>query len=314
MAWVDSVAEVTTVVRRLPHPPPRPVSTQARTARRVNETGAQEGRRRVSSPIGHADAQATNQTSTNVIRRGDVANRMHDPKVETLRAERSPNPRPQDVSDEAFAASEFFDPGPGPGQVRDGAPGPGRRCRRSAAVFRLSRPSFYQAAGALRPTACPGRCRPGRDLDGRTSSPRRWSRLAAAARAEDPSVRSGDVAGRSRRPWGPGASTVGGAGADAGEEPQQWRPRMTAAPTTAAADVERYEQLRRRALAGDAPWPPGWPRCSSTAWRPGYAPGAPWAYPARRGLRRRDQPVPLRPRLTGWSSRRPRWRWARWQG
>jgi len=59
---------------------------------------------------------------------------------------------------------------------------------------RLSRPSFYQAAGALRPTACPGRCRPGRDLDGRTSSPRRWSRLAAAARAEDPSVRSGDVA------------------------------------------------------------------------------------------------------------------------
>ncbi len=114
--------------------------------------------------------------------------------------------------------------------------------------------------------------------------------------------------------WGPGASTVGGAGADAGEEPQQWRARMTAAPTTAAADVERYEQLRRRALAGDAPWPPGSPCCSSTAWRPGYAAGAPWAHPARRGLRRRDQPVPLRPRLTGWSSRRPRWRWARWQG
>lgn len=35
--------------------------------------------------------------------------RGEDPKVEALRAERSLNPRPEAVTDEAFVASEFFD-------------------------------------------------------------------------------------------------------------------------------------------------------------------------------------------------------------
>ena len=38
-----------------------------------------------------------------------MAERREDPKVEALRAERSLNPRPEAVADEAFASSEFLD-------------------------------------------------------------------------------------------------------------------------------------------------------------------------------------------------------------
>ena len=38
-----------------------------------------------------------------------MARRREDPKVEALRAERSLNPRPESVSDEAFADSAFLD-------------------------------------------------------------------------------------------------------------------------------------------------------------------------------------------------------------
>ena len=72
-----------------------------------------------------------------------------DPKVEALRARRSLNPRPDAVTDEAFAASEFLDPRDLV-QVKyemvrrtrvEGDP-----VARSAAAFGFSRPSFYQAA------------------------------------------------------------------------------------------------------------------------------------------------------------------------
>ena len=80
-----------------------------------------------------------------------MAKRRGDPKVEALRAERSLNPRPDEVSDPSFAASEFFDPRDlvqvkyeMVRQVRvDGQP-----VSRSAAAFGFSRPSFYQAAAA----------------------------------------------------------------------------------------------------------------------------------------------------------------------
>ena len=38
-----------------------------------------------------------------------MARRRQDPKVAALRAERSLNPRPEAVVDEAFGSSEFFD-------------------------------------------------------------------------------------------------------------------------------------------------------------------------------------------------------------
>ena len=78
--------------------------------------------------------------------------RGKDPKVEALRAERSLNPRPQAVSDEQFAGSEFLD-ARDLVQVKyemvrrtrvDGEP-----VSRAAEAFGFSRPSFYAAQAAL---------------------------------------------------------------------------------------------------------------------------------------------------------------------
>jgi transposase len=75
-----------------------------------------------------------------------------DPKVEALRAERSLNPRPEAVSDEQFARSEFLD-------ARDlvqvkyemvrRARVDGEPVSRAAEAFGFSRPSFYAAQAAL---------------------------------------------------------------------------------------------------------------------------------------------------------------------
>jgi transposase len=81
-----------------------------------------------------------------------MARRREDPKVEALRAERSLNPRPEAVRDEAFARSEFLD-------ARDVVQVKyemvrrvrvdGETVSRSAAAFGFSRPSFYEAAAAV---------------------------------------------------------------------------------------------------------------------------------------------------------------------
>jgi len=81
-----------------------------------------------------------------------VARRREDPKVAALREERCLNPRPEAVADPEFAASEFFD-------ARDLVQVKYEMVRRvrvegetvsgSAAAFGFSRPSFYEAAGAL---------------------------------------------------------------------------------------------------------------------------------------------------------------------
>jgi transposase len=81
-----------------------------------------------------------------------VARRRQDLKVEALRAERTLNPRPEAVTDEAFAVSEFFD-------ARDlvqvkyemvrRVRVDGDAVSRSAAAFGFSRPSLYEAAAAL---------------------------------------------------------------------------------------------------------------------------------------------------------------------
>src|SRR5919108_2899063 len=74
-----------------------------------------------------------------------------DPKVQALRAERSLNPRPEAVSDEQFARSEFLD-------ARDlvqvkyemvrRARVEGEPVSRAAEAFGFSRPSFYAAQAA----------------------------------------------------------------------------------------------------------------------------------------------------------------------
>src|ERR1022692_951820 len=75
-----------------------------------------------------------------------------DPKVTALRESRCLNPRPEQVTDEAFLTQEFFDARDAVqvkyGMVRavtvDGAP-----VTATAAAFGYSRPSYYQAAAAL---------------------------------------------------------------------------------------------------------------------------------------------------------------------
>ena len=77
---------------------------------------------------------------------------QEDPKREALRAQRTLNPRPEAVTDQAFTESEFLDPRDLV-QVKyemvrrvrvDGDP-----VSRAAAAFGFSRPSFYEAAAAL---------------------------------------------------------------------------------------------------------------------------------------------------------------------
>ena len=125
-----------------------------------------------------------------------MARRTRDPKVEALAAQRSLNPHPEAVVDEAFSASEFLDP-------RDlvqvkyemvrRVRVEGRTVVRSAAEFGFSRPSFYEAAAALDDGGLPGLVplRPG---------PRRAHKLTdevvafcRAAIADDPSLRSADL-------------------------------------------------------------------------------------------------------------------------
>ena len=78
--------------------------------------------------------------------------RDEDPKVEALRAQRSLNPRPEAVTDEEFASSEFLDPRDLV-QVKyemvrrvqlEGAPVTG-----TAKAFGFSRPSLYDAVAAV---------------------------------------------------------------------------------------------------------------------------------------------------------------------
>ncbi len=127
-----------------------------------------------------------------------MVRRREDPKVEALRAERSLNPRPDAVRDEAFARSEFLD-------ARDVVQVKyemvrrvrvdGETVSRSAAAFGFSRPSFYEAAAAIDAggLAALVPARPG---------PRRAHKLSdevvafARERLEaDPGLRSADLVG-----------------------------------------------------------------------------------------------------------------------
>lgn len=75
-----------------------------------------------------------------------------DAKAEALRASRTLNPRPETVTDEAFAASEFFDARDMVQvkyeMVRSARVG-GEPVARAAAAFGMSRPAFYHARDAL---------------------------------------------------------------------------------------------------------------------------------------------------------------------
>ena len=127
-----------------------------------------------------------------------MAPRRADPKEQALRAGRCLNPRPEAVTDEAFAAGpEFFD-------ARDlvqvkyemvrRVRAEGQPVTATAAAFGFSRPSFYQAAAAVDAGGLSGLvpARPG---------PRRAHKLtdevvafAVQQRAGDPSLTSAGLA------------------------------------------------------------------------------------------------------------------------
>lgn len=134
-----------------------------------------------------------------------MARRRQDPKEEALRAARALNPRPEAVTDPAFAESEFLDPRDLV-QVRyemvRRVRAEGETISAAAASFGFSRPSWYAAAAALDEGGLPGllRARPG---------PRRAHKLTeeivaflAAALAEDPALRAAELAGRVEESFG----------------------------------------------------------------------------------------------------------------
>jgi transposase len=134
-----------------------------------------------------------------------MARQRPDPKEEALRAARALNPRPEAVTDPAFAESEFLD-------ARDlvqvryemvrRVRTEGQTVSAAAASFGFSRPSWYAAAAALDEDGLPGLlpARPG---------PRRAHKLTAEivaflalALADDPALRPGELARRVEESFG----------------------------------------------------------------------------------------------------------------
>jgi transposase len=134
-----------------------------------------------------------------------MARRRPDPKEEALRAARALNPRPEAVTDPAFAESEFLD-------ARDlvqvryemvrRVRAEGQTVSAASASFGFSRPSWYAAAAALDEGGLPGLlpARPG---------PRRAHKLTAeivaflaVALADDPDLRPGELARRVEESFG----------------------------------------------------------------------------------------------------------------
>lgn len=125
-----------------------------------------------------------------------------DPKVDALRQQASLNPHPQRVSDPLFAAADFFD-SRDLVQVKyemvrrvhaDGQP-----IAQSAKAFGLSRPTFYQAQGALEREGLSG-------LLAKKRGPRRSHKLGAevmgflqALLSQEPSLNSLELAARVRQ-------------------------------------------------------------------------------------------------------------------
>jgi transposase len=115
-----------------------------------------------------------------------------DPKLKVLREQGCLNPRPQDVTDELFRPSDFFD-------SRDQlqvkyemlrrVENDGHSVTQAASAFGFSRPSFYQAQVAFRQAGLPG-------LVPRKRGPRQAHKLTADVveflsqeRQRDPSLR-----------------------------------------------------------------------------------------------------------------------------
>jgi transposase len=134
-----------------------------------------------------------------------MAKTRPDPKLEALRQQGCLHPHPERVTDPLFATSDFFDP-------RDGVQVKYEMVRRvemgghpvsdSAKACGFSRPSFYQAQAALAREGLAG-------LVPKKKGPRRAHKLNAEVidflrqqLAQEPSLRSADLAARLRERFG----------------------------------------------------------------------------------------------------------------
>src|SRR5690242_2862611 len=128
-----------------------------------------------------------------------------DPKQAALAETRCLNPHPEQVRDEAFLASEFFD-------ARDlvqvkyemvrRVKAEGASVTSAAAAFGYSRPSYYQAAAALEASGLEGLvpARPGpRGAHKLTDEILDWAEDQLAA---DPALRPGQLAGPIEQAFG----------------------------------------------------------------------------------------------------------------
>lgn len=128
-----------------------------------------------------------------------------DLKLEALRQQGTLNPRPEDVTDDLFETSEFFD-------ARDvvqvkyemlrRVEKEGRPITEAAAVFGFSRPSFYHAQSAFEQDGLAG-------LVPRKRGPKEAHKLTSEMveflqqiRQEDPSLRSADLTERVAKRFG----------------------------------------------------------------------------------------------------------------
>lgn len=128
-----------------------------------------------------------------------------DAKLRSLREQGAVNPRPQAVTDDLFAASEFFDP-------RDlvqvkyemlrRVQSDGQPVSRAAAAFGFSRPSFYQALATFQQGGLPA-------LIPHKRGPKQAHKLTAEVlafvrqlRQENASWRPADLAARVQQRYG----------------------------------------------------------------------------------------------------------------
>jgi transposase len=129
----------------------------------------------------------------------------NDPKLEALRQQGTLNPRPEDVTDELFQTSEFFD-------ARDvvqvkyemlrRVEKEGRSITEAASAFGFSRPSFYQAQCAFAQGGIAG-------LVPQKRGPKEAHKLTSKIldflqeiRLENPTLRSAELVGRIKKRFG----------------------------------------------------------------------------------------------------------------
>ena len=126
----------------------------------------------------------------------------NDPKLETLRQQGTLNPRPRDVSDELFQASDARDVVQVKYEMLRRVEKEGRPITEAAAAFGFSRPSFYQAQLAFEQGGIAG-------LVPHKRGPKQAHKLTSKImdflqqiRQEDPSLDSAELVGRVKKRFG----------------------------------------------------------------------------------------------------------------